>query len=122
MKWKYILIAIVSLISGLSVPQESADTVLFIGQSCVCMDAVAADRCEIGGEMLRLLAAREYRWVVVFEPVEKRQWLASYLLRTQPQAEIVLMDDEALAAKYRMHYGPDCCTVLEMIKKDRKLP
>lgn len=118
MKIGYIFLIIASLLSGV---KEREKTVLFIGQPCACMAAVDADCCEVGEELTALLAEREYRWVVVFEPVENRQELAGQLLRTQPLAQIVLMEDEVLAGKYRLRYAPDCCTLLEMMKEDKEI-
>ncbi len=115
MKIGYIWLILVSLLSGMKEPTKQ---VLFIGQPCVCMEGIAADQCGVGDELETLLAEREYRWVVVFEPVEDHQALAGYLLRTQPQANIILMEDAELAAKYRLYYAPDCCAVLDMLKKD----
>lgn len=119
MKFRYLFIAVVTLVSGLLYPREP-EQVLFIGEPCVCLECIGGDCCQVGDELIELLAAQEYQWVVVLEPAENRQWLAGYLLRTQPQAEIVLMADEKLAASYRVNYAPDCCAVLEMMKKDGK--
>lgn len=114
------ILALASLVSGLMRPKEPSDPVLFVGQPCSCMSSIHADVPQGDVTLLKLLAEREYRWVVVFEPLENRQALAGYLLRTQPQAEILLMEDPELAAKYRINYAPDCCTVLEMLEKDRE--
>ena len=118
MKIGYLFLIVASLLSGL---KEQEKPVLFIGKPCACMAIVDADCCEVGDKLTKLLAERDYRWVVVFEPVENRQALAGQLLRTQPLAEIVLMADEPLAGAYRLRYAPDCCTLLEMMKKDREI-
>lgn len=123
MKFRYILLA-ATMLTGVAqpvAPAYSADPVLFIGEPCSCVGEIHADVPKREDELLELLSEREYRWVVVFEPVENRQELAAYLIRTQPQAQVVLMEDEELAAKYRLAYVPDCGAVVEMLKKDREL-
>ena len=114
-----IFLTVVSLVGAMRA-EEPNDPVLFIGQPCSCMASIHGDNPQENWELLELLAEREYRWVVVFEPMPNRQALAGYLLRTQPQAQIVLMDDYDLAAKYRMRFAPSCCRVLEMLEKDRE--
>lgn len=118
MKLGYIFLIMAALLSG---AKEQDESVLFIGQPCGCMNHISADQYLVSNELFDALASKDYRWVVVCEPVEHRQLLAGYLLRTQPQADIILMADEELAAKYRINYAPDCCSVLKMLKKDRKL-
>lgn len=118
MKIGYIFLILASLLSGL---KEREKQVLFIGEPCACMAVVDADCCAVGEELTELLADRDYRWIIVMEPVESRQELATYLFRIQPLANVILMEDQELAGKYRMYYAPDCCSVLEMLKKDEKV-
>ncbi|MBQ3214671.1 MAG: hypothetical protein IJB11_00980 [Oscillospiraceae bacterium] len=116
MRIGYIIILILSLLAK---PREPL--VLIIGQPCACMEGIEADYCQAGEPLRELLANRDYRWIIVMEPVENRQALAIYLFRIQPQANVILMEDQELAGKLRMYYAPDCCTVLEMLKKDEKV-
>ena len=115
----WMLLTVVSLMGAMRV-EKPTEPVLFVGQPCSCMAAIHADNPTDKEELVEWLAEREYRWVVIFEPVENRELLAGYLIRTQPQAHIVLMEDRVLAAKYRLQFAPDCCRVLEMLEKDRE--
>lgn len=118
MKVRYILFAIVALVSALSQPGGQADPVLFIGAPTGCLSDIHGD-CSEGQELLVLLAEQEYKWIVVLETEQDLQELAVLLLKTQPQAEIVFMTHPELAAKFRLRYEPDSSAVLQMLEKDR---
>lgn len=119
MNLRYLFLAVVMLAAGLFPSQPQQDPVLFIGEPCSCMESICADCPQESKELIALLAEREYRWIVVFDPMENRQALARHLVRTQPQAQILLMEEWSLAQRYRMDCVTDCTAVQELIKKDR---
>ena len=119
MNFRYIFLAMVVFLSGWLTSEPQSEPVLFVGQPCSCMESIRADCPQDSQELIRLLAEREYCWIVVFDPMENRQSLARHLIRTQPQAQIILMDQWSLAPKYQMACISDCKTVLEMLEKDR---
>ena len=116
----YILMVIVSLLSGLGQAKPKTDPVLFVGPACPCLQSIQADCADTPQKLYELASSREYRRIVVFEPVANRTQLARYLIKTQPQAEIILTEDPELAAKFRIQYAPSCTSVLELLQKDRE--